>query len=116
MLALLVYFGLWLVACAIGVLTLRMIWRRSAAYPSARLRIALRTFWIAFAFTPTVAACGAVAVVPFPLLLAAELILPASDVCGPFVPPNLVAVGLVWLVAAALHVVVTRARRRRTAG
>ena len=114
--AFIAYIGLWLVAYAIGAITLRLIWRRSAAYPGAFARVALRSFWFAFAFTPAVAACGAVAVVPFPLLLLGELILPPSEVCGPFVPPNLILVGLAWFTSSMLYaalMLATRHRRRR---
>lgn len=113
---LLAYFGGWLLFLTLGAFSARLIWRRTAKYTGVSARVLVRTFWIAIVFTPGVAVCGAIAVVPFLVLVVAEIVIPASPACGPFTRPNLILVGAVWLVVlvvyGATHFFTTYVRRR----
>lgn len=100
---LLAYFGGWLFFLMLGAISTRLIWRRTAKYTGVSARVLVRTFWIAIVFTPGVAVCGAIAVVPFLVLVVAEIILPAGPPCGPFTQPNLLLVGAVWLVGLVVY-------------
>ena len=96
------FIGLWLINFAIGAITLRMLWQKSAAYSSTILRVGIRSFWFALFFTPAIAVCGALAIVPFPAVVLAELYFPASSYCGPYTLPNLRFVSAVWLVSFSI--------------
>ena len=113
---LLVYFGGWFLWLMLGAISTRLVWRRTEKYTGVSARVLVRTFWISIVFTPGVAVCGAIAVVPFLVLVVAEIVLPAAPPCGPFTQPNLLLVGAVWLVGlvvyGATHFFATYARRK----
>jgi hypothetical protein len=97
---------LWLVGClgyaVLAIVVLRNLWRLAAAkIPNAWLRAPLQSALFAVLFSPTFMACGAVAPMPFPFIIASDLSSP-GEACGPgtwFTP--LVALYVVlptWLV------------------
>jgi hypothetical protein len=58
---------------ALAILAVRFVWRRTARPEwSASTRVLVRSGAIAFLFSPTFVACGAAALIPFPILLVSE--------------------------------------------
>jgi hypothetical protein len=72
----------------LAIFTLRQLWRLAARARSAWLRIPLQSASFALLFSPTFMACGALAPMPYPFILAIDLIdllhLPSipSSPCG----------------------------------
>jgi hypothetical protein len=90
-----VYLGALAGYLAAAALALWVTWRLTRSIHAPWLRICIRSAAIALLFSPTIFACGAYTPVPFPLLL-------ASDVLQSHSPCNLGHYQVVW---NAVHVV-----------
>ena len=83
-----------------AVLVIALVWwlaRRTSPWVRAGARAGI----ISLAFSPAILACGAVAIMPFPVLLLGAWQNPDATSCGaPLValPPNAMTFGGMWLV------------------
>ena len=93
---------------AAGVIVL--VWRLSRSLHSPGLRLGLRAFAIAFLLAPGAVACGGATIVPFSLVVVADLVgLISPNGCGPYTPWNLVS----FLPALAVAGLTLYLRERR---
>jgi hypothetical protein len=66
----------------LSIFTLRRLWRLAARISSVWLRIPLQAAAFALLFSPTFLACGAFGPVPYPFILAIDVLSPPSSACG----------------------------------
>jgi hypothetical protein len=90
-----------------------VIWRLTDGLVSPGLRLALRAFTLAFLLAPGAVACGGAVILPFSMVVLADVVgLFSPNGCGPYTPWNLVSFIPVLLVAVAGLLLLERRRRR----
>lgn len=113
---LLAFYGGVVLYIMITIIAVKYVWVKTApAHVNSWTRVPVRAAVIAFLASPTFAACGALAPIPFPLIIAMDLYFP-GPACGQinsFTPWNFVYVVLpTWVVAMIAQVVRTSWGRR----
>jgi hypothetical protein len=107
------YLGFLLGYLVVAAAIFLFVWRFTRALQSSRLRLALRAFAVAFLLAPGAVACGGATILPFSLVVAADVVgFISPNGCGPYTPWSLVSF-LPVLVAAAVALFLLDRRRRR---
>jgi hypothetical protein len=110
---LLTYVALLLGYLAIAVGVILLVWRLTRALVSPGLRLALRAFTLAFLLAPGAVACGGSTILPFSLVVVADIIgVVSPNGCGPYTPWSLVSF-LPVLVSSAVILYLLGRRRHR---
>lgn len=100
---------------AVAVLTFVLVWK-STRVRGPRARVLCRSAAFAVLFSPTAFACGAIAPVPFLILIMGDLYVLATRPVGPCgyqSLPNAIMVVVVGLVFGLLHLYISRRQARR---
>ena len=93
------------------------VWRRTAQTSSATPRAWLRALAVSCLFSPTVFACGGIAPVPFPILVALDvyaLLTSAANQCGFQSVPKAILVAAVGVTFGLVHLGVSRWQHAHT--
>jgi hypothetical protein len=106
-----------MVAYTIGsIAAIRFVWRRTAEFRTTFLRLLLRCSAIALLFSPTFLFCGAGILVPYPLVIAAEIYYGDTS-CGQVTSMlawnTLYVVVPVWLLSLGIGAISARMRYGR---
>jgi hypothetical protein len=90
------------------------VWRATFGLALQELRVALRAFTLAFLLAPGAVACGGASIVPFSLVVVADVLGYISpNGCGPYTPMNLVSfLPALAVVATALYLLERHGKRR----
>ena len=87
------------------------IWRASRRIATIGLRLALRALVLAFLFAPGAVACGSAAIIPFSLVVVADIVgLVSPSGCGPHTPWILVSFLATFAIAVTALYVLDRHR------
>jgi hypothetical protein len=110
---LLTYVAFLLGYLAIAVGFSLLVWRLTRALVSPGLRLALRAFMLAFLLAPGAVACGGATILPFSLVVVADVIgVISPNGCGPNTPWVLVSFLPVLAGSAVILYLLERRRHR----